>query len=211
MANWQQKLSKSITGIKGVDRNIARLTIRIDSLDDFFGTKPPRIIELHRELIVAAPEPVNTFLVDGKNYLSSDWLCEVGTPTTARQKNNRRQAESTLPYACPVFKRTKGAKPDNPESGALSHSRAAANVPLRGVAPFPLVGLDRVASQQPPESITARDWSGDDRKAKKTTAVRRNQHYLTPVARSAQRQAQSQTTRNQERYRTAGRVLPRSP
>jgi hypothetical protein len=77
MANWQQKLSKSITGIKGVDRNIARLTIRIDSLDDFFGTKPPRIIELHRELIVAAPEPVNTYLVDGKNYLSSDWLCEV--------------------------------------------------------------------------------------------------------------------------------------
>ena len=77
MANWQQKLSKSITGIKGVDRNIARLSIRIDSLDDFFGTKPPRIIELHRELIVAAPEPVNTYLVDGKNYLSSDWLCEV--------------------------------------------------------------------------------------------------------------------------------------
>lgn len=77
MANWQQKLSKSITGIKGVDRNIARLTIRIDSLDDFFGMKPPRIIELHRELIVAAPEPVNTYLVDGKNYLSSDWLCEV--------------------------------------------------------------------------------------------------------------------------------------
>ena len=77
MANWQQKLSKSITGIKGVDRNIARLTIRIDSLDDFFGTKPPLIIELHRELIVAAPEPVNSYLVDGKNYLSSDWLCEV--------------------------------------------------------------------------------------------------------------------------------------
>ena len=41
MANWQQKLSKSITGIKGVDRNIARLTIRIDSLDDFFGTSNP--------------------------------------------------------------------------------------------------------------------------------------------------------------------------
>lgn len=77
MANWQQKLSKSITGIKGVDRNVARLIIRIDSLDDFFGTKPPRIIELHRELIVAAPEPVNTYLVDGKNYLASDWLCEV--------------------------------------------------------------------------------------------------------------------------------------
>ena len=52
MVNWQQKLSKSITGIKGVDRNIARLTICIDSLD-VFGTKPPLIIELHRELIVA--------------------------------------------------------------------------------------------------------------------------------------------------------------
>ena len=56
MANWQQKLSKSITGIKGVDRNVAELTIRIDSLDDFFGNRPPRIIELHRELIIAAPE-----------------------------------------------------------------------------------------------------------------------------------------------------------
>ena len=33
----------------------------------------------------------------------------------------------------------------------------------------------------------------------------------TPVARSAQRQAQSQTPRNQERYRTAGRFLPGSP
>ena len=73
MANWQQKLSKSITGIKGVDRNIARLTIRIDSLDDFFGTKPPRIIELHRELIVAAPEPgdfSSTVSVEGLFFIA---------------------------------------------------------------------------------------------------------------------------------------------
>ena len=77
MANWRQKLAEKTIGIKGVDRNMAELTIRIDSLDDFFGNRPPRIIELHRELIIAAPAPVNTGLVDGKNYLSSDWLCEV--------------------------------------------------------------------------------------------------------------------------------------
>ncbi len=77
MANWRQKLAEKTIGIKGVDRNMAELTIRIDSLDDFFGNRPPRIIELHRELIIAAPAPVNTRLVDGKNYLSSDWLCEV--------------------------------------------------------------------------------------------------------------------------------------
>lgn len=77
MANWQQKLALNTIGIKGLDRNTADLIIRIDSLDDFFGTKPPRIIELHRELIISAPDPVNSYLVDGKNYLASDWLCEV--------------------------------------------------------------------------------------------------------------------------------------
>jgi len=53
-------------------------------------------------------------------------------------------------------------------------------VPLRGVAPFPLVGLDRVASQQPPESITARDWSGDYRKARpqKIPPSGGTKHYL---------------------------------
>lgn len=77
MANWQQKLAKSTIGIKGLDRNIAELTIRIDTLNDFFGDQPPKIAELRRELIVSAPNPVNTYLVDGKNYLASDWLCEV--------------------------------------------------------------------------------------------------------------------------------------
>ena len=65
MANWRQKLAEKTISIKGVDRNMADLTIRIDSLDDFFGNRPPRIIELRRELIIAAPEPVNTYLVDG--------------------------------------------------------------------------------------------------------------------------------------------------
>jgi len=50
--------------------------------------------------------------------------------------------------ACRAGGATKGSTASSPESGAISHSRAAANVPLRGVAPFPLVGLDRVASQQ---------------------------------------------------------------
>ena len=77
MANWRQKLALNTIGIKGLDRNTADLVIKIDSLDDFFGTKPPRTIELHRELIVSAPAPVNSYLIDGKNYLASDWICEV--------------------------------------------------------------------------------------------------------------------------------------
>ena len=83
--------------------------------------------------------------------------------------------------ACRAGGATKGSTASSPESGAISHSRAAANVPLRGVAPFPLVGLDRVASQQPPESITARDWrlecgkarSGKARSLRVKTRVRR--------------------------------------
>ena len=44
-----------------------------------------------------------------------------------------------------------------------------------------------------------------------TTAVRRKKrNCLTPVALSAQRKAQTPVKVNQERYRTAGRVLPRS-
>ena len=110
--------------------------------------------------------------------------------------------------ACRAGGTTKGSTASNPESGAISHSRAAANVPLRGVAPFPLVGLDRVASQQPPESITARDWSGDYRKARSvTTAVRRNKHYHPPAGLQPGDRRKLQPTRNQERYRTAGRVL----
>jgi hypothetical protein len=76
MANWKQKLAYNTIGIKGLDRNTADLTIKIDSLEDFFLPQQ-RIIELHRELIVSAPNQVNTYLVDGKNYLASDWICEV--------------------------------------------------------------------------------------------------------------------------------------
>ena len=165
MANWQQKLALNTIGIKGIDRNTADLVIRIDSLDDFFGTSNPGWCYCCRE--VHRIPGVQSDLSDGadtrhnrqygiRRHKDNGRAANVPLRSVApfplvgldRQqtyRNNRRQAESTLPHACPVFNRTKGAKPDNPESGALSHSRAAANVPLRGVAPFPLVGLDRVA------------------------------------------------------------------
>ena len=44
------------------------------------------------------------------------------------------------------------------ESGALSHSRAAANVPLRSVAPFPLVGLDRPAPAKRERSVNKKKF-----------------------------------------------------
>jgi len=105
--------------------------------------------------------------------------------------------------ACRAGSATKGSTASSPESGAISHSRAAANVPQRGVAPFPLVGLDRVASQQPPESITARDWRlecGKARLIKYTSTTRLS--GIQPDNRRI-----FQLPQNQERYRTAGRVL----
>lgn len=77
MANWQQKVAKATIGIKGVDRNTATLTMKFDTLDDFFGDAPARQVQITRELIVSAPNPVNVRLVDGKNYTAGDWLCEV--------------------------------------------------------------------------------------------------------------------------------------
>lgn len=76
MANWKQELQLEIAGIDDLNRNDAILKIRIDTLDDFFGGEG-RIIELERSLIVKAPEPVNVRLVDGLNYLSGDFICQI--------------------------------------------------------------------------------------------------------------------------------------
>ena len=133
-------------------------------------------------------------------------------PQGAPRKNTAVRRNQTPPLACCAFSATTGVTASSPESGALSHSRAAANVPLRGVAPFPLVGLDRVASQQPSESITARDWSGDDCKARSEKIPPSGGINTTlPVVPEARQKAQQPAARNQERYRTAGRVLPRNP
>lgn len=76
MANWKQELQQEIVGIDDLNRNDAVLKIRIDTLDDFFGGEG-RIIELERSLIVKAPQPVNVRLVDGLNYLSGDFICQI--------------------------------------------------------------------------------------------------------------------------------------
>ena len=77
MANWKQELQLEIAGIDDLNRNDAVLKTRIDTLDDFFGDKKGRIIEIERSLIVKAPEPVNVRLVDGLNYLSGDFICQI--------------------------------------------------------------------------------------------------------------------------------------
>ena len=74
--NWQQKLANAIIGIKNLDRNIAVLNIKIDSLNDLYGDAP-LVYSLNRELIVSAPQPVNLRLVDGMNYLAGDFVCDV--------------------------------------------------------------------------------------------------------------------------------------
>lgn len=77
MANWKQELQQEIIGIDDLNRNDAVLKIRINTLDDFFGDKKGRIIEIERSLIVKAPQPVNVRLVDGLNYLSGDFICQI--------------------------------------------------------------------------------------------------------------------------------------
>lgn len=76
MANWKQELQQEIAGIDDLNRNDAVLKIRIDTLDDFFGGTG-RIIEIERNLIVKAPQPVNVRLVDGLNYLAGDFICQL--------------------------------------------------------------------------------------------------------------------------------------
>ena len=140
MANWQQKLSKSITGIKGVDRNIARLTIRIDSLDDFFGTSNPGWCYCCRE--VHRIPGVQSDLSDGADTRHN------------RQYGIRRHKDNGR----------------------------AANVPLRSVAPFPLVGLDRQQT-----------YRNNRRQAENTPTSR-----LSGVQPDKRRNRQP--TRNQERF-----------
>lgn len=77
MANWKQELQLEIAGIDDLNRNDAVFKIRINTLDDFFGDKKGRIIEIERSLIVKAPQPVNVRLVDGLNYLSGDFICQL--------------------------------------------------------------------------------------------------------------------------------------
>ena len=72
--------------------------------------------------------------------------------TTAVRRNQ------TLPPACCAFSATTGVTASSLESGAISHSRAAANVPLRSVAPFPLVGLDRPAPAKRERSVNKKKF-----------------------------------------------------
>lgn len=76
MANWQQELQQEIIGIDDLNRNDAVLKIRITVVVDF-ATGKKKIIEIPRDLIVKAPQPVNVRLVDGLNYLSGDFVCQL--------------------------------------------------------------------------------------------------------------------------------------
>ena len=76
MANWQQELQQEIIGIDDLNRNDAVLKIRITDVVDF-ATGKKKIIEIPRDLIVKAPQPVNVRLVDGLNYLSGDFVCQL--------------------------------------------------------------------------------------------------------------------------------------
>ncbi len=74
--NWQQELAAELTAVEDLNANPATLIIRIDTLGELLGGTA-KVVELHRELSVAAPSPVNLRLVDGKNYLAGDFLCKV--------------------------------------------------------------------------------------------------------------------------------------
>lgn len=76
MPNWKQELQLEIAGIEDVNWNTAILTFRINDLGGFFGGED-KIIEIRRELIVKAPEPVSVGLVDGLNYRAGDFLCQT--------------------------------------------------------------------------------------------------------------------------------------
>lgn len=74
--NWQQELAAELTAVEELNANPATLLIRIDTLGELFGGDAT-IVELRRQLSVAAPLPVNLRLIDGKNYLAGDFLCKV--------------------------------------------------------------------------------------------------------------------------------------
>ena len=74
--NWQQELAAELTAVEDLNANPATLVIRIDTLGEMFGGSA-KVIELHRQLSVAAPAPVNLRLIDGNNYLAGDFVCKV--------------------------------------------------------------------------------------------------------------------------------------
>jgi hypothetical protein len=74
--NWRQEVAAETTAIEDVNANPAMLIVRIDTLGEMFGGSA-KVVELQRHLSVNAPEPVNLRLVDGKNYVSGDFVCRV--------------------------------------------------------------------------------------------------------------------------------------
>lgn len=76
MANWKQELQLEIAGIEDVNANTAVLSIKIDTLNDFFGEET-KIVTITREFTVKSPNPVNVNLIDGLLYRPGDFLCQV--------------------------------------------------------------------------------------------------------------------------------------
>ena len=74
--NWRQELAEEITAIQDLNKNTAVLTLRIDTLEEFYGGDG-RVIDITREIPVTAPAPVDLRLIDGVNYTAGDFTLRV--------------------------------------------------------------------------------------------------------------------------------------
>jgi len=116
-------------------------------------------------------------------------------PQGASHKPRSGTIHQTLPYACRAFSPATGAK------------QAARNQERYRTAGCVLPRSPRG------EWTCVLDPNGDDRKARAISreAALSIKHYLTPAGLNSPATGAKQAARNQERYRTAGCVLPRSP
>lgn len=76
--NWKQELAQEVNAIEDLNRNSAILNFNIatNGYDPSTGLNTGSTV-IQRKILIKAPHKIDARLVDGKNYLAGDLVCEI--------------------------------------------------------------------------------------------------------------------------------------